>query len=267
MTIEQVTNFFLSVEFLLSVGIVVLAFCTVFLIKKASKKYIKDRKLKGKHATNAQIGLSLLKYAIYIVALLIILQIYGVNIGSLVTGMGIATAVVAFAVQDILKDFIMGINLVSGKFFDVGDVIKYGNTIGIVRSFNMRTTKIYDIDTGNIITVSNRNISEIQIISDRLDIVIPTSYDENAEKIRELMRGISQKAASLDDVTSADFLGTDSFSDSSIDYRIRIHCKPALKGTIRRQVLGIVQDVFAENGVQIPFNQLDVHLGNNAKSE
>lgn len=260
MDIEQITNYFLSPRFWASVAVVFAAVLITVIFKKASDKFAKMLKLEGKHARNMFSTVSIVRYVILVAAFLAVLQINGINIGAIAASMGLVTVVVVFAVQDVLKDFVMGINVVTGEFFSVGDTVKYNDITGIVKSFNLRFTKLYNIDTGGYVTVSNRNITEIQILPAWQDLIIPTGYDEDAERVRAVCREICGELEKLENVASSEFLGTDNFGDSSIDYRIRIHCPAEHKYTVRRAALGIIQDMLHENGITIPYRQLDVHV-------
>lgn len=61
---------------------------------------------------------------ISIVAVLTVLEIYGVNVTSMLAGVGIASIVIGFALQDSLKDIIRGFVIVSDNYYEIGDVIK-----------------------------------------------------------------------------------------------------------------------------------------------
>ena len=54
--------------------------------------------------------------------------------------------------------------------------------------------------------------------------------------------------------------GTNNFGESAVEYIIRVHCPPDRFKPIRRKILGITQDVYAREGISIPYNQLDVHM-------
>lgn len=260
MLIDKIKDYFLSPVFWTSIIVVITAVVAAVILRKISDKFMKKAKLETRQMRNIRYGVSAVKYIIFIVAALAVLQINGINIGAIAASMGLASIVVAFAVQDVLKDFVMGINVVTGEFFSVGDVVKYNDITGIVKSFGLRFTKLYNIDTGGYVTISNRNITEIQILPAWQDLIIPTGYDEDAERVRAVCREICGELAKLDNVVSAEFLGTDNFSDSSIDYRIRIHCPAEHKYTVRRSALGIIQDMLYKKGITIPYRQLDVHV-------
>lgn len=257
----NLVNFLLSTRFYLSLAVIIVAVVFWVIFRKALKKMQDKNDKKSKKALSLRLVARIIKFVIIVAATILVLQINGINVSSLVAGLGIVSVIVGFALQDILKDFIMGIYIVWDNFFTIGDVVSYGDiTEGEVIGFNLKSTKIYDVNTGNTITVSNRNISEILKISTWLDIGIPASYKENLEKIRQIMNEIAERALSIEGVTDSKFLGTDEFKDSLIIYKIRVFCPADKKAPIKRAVNGLIQDVYNEHSIEIPFNQLDVHL-------
>lgn len=257
---EAVQAYFLSWKPWVSVLILA---CGIVLWRKTSK-FVKNKFLKkgekSRKQGNIQLGLNAAKYLIAILMIVIILQINGVNVSSMATGLGIVGIVVGFALQDFLKDWIMGISIVWDGYFHVGDIVKYRDYVGPVRKFNFKSTKIWDVETGSLVTVSNRNISEIELISDWCDIDIPAPYEVEAVRMRAVCGKIADLCANLPEVRSCDFLGTQEFADSQILYRIRIHCTEDKKNETRRRALGIIQDVFAQEKIAIPYSQMDVHM-------
>lgn len=259
---DSIKAYLLSPNFFISIIIIAVCILSWMLVKKCAKRFLKRDSIYGKKETNLRYTVNLFKYIIFIFGIVVVLQLNGINVTSLVTGLGIAGIIVGFALQDILKDLIMGTTIVWDEFFSVGDVIRYGNIEGKVIRFNIKVTTIKDINTGSIFTVSNRNISEIEIISDWFDIDIPSPYEEPAEKMREIIKTICRKIEGVDEVEKCEFLGTNEFADSSIYYRIRLHCPIEKRNPFRRQALGIVQDIYEENNISIPFPQVDVHMKN-----
>ena len=203
---------------------------------------------------------SVAKYVVYLVALITVLEVNGVNVSGLVTGLGVMSIIVGFALQDVLKDFVMGNNIMLDHFFSVGDTVKYGEVIGKVISFNIRVTRIRDIYTNDVLTVSNRNISEMTVLSNDFYVAIPAPYTEPAEKMRKIIRGICEKAAGQGGIEQCEFLGTNEFESSSISYLVKMVCAPDTHRASRRCLLGIVQDEYSRESIQIPFDQLDVHI-------
>lgn len=263
-TLEKLTAFITSGGFVGSLVVIALTALIIMLLKKLKKSYISRDGVDGKRETNARFIFSIARYVVFLIAFITVLQINGVNVSALVTGLGIVGIVVGFALQDVLKDFVMGNNIMLDHFFVVGDVVKYGNVTGKIVSFNIKVTRILDIDTGNFLTVSNRNISEMTVLSNWRDINIPAPYEQSAERMRKIMKEICAAAENFEHVEKCEFLGTNNFGESSIDYLIRVHCPAEFFKQTRREILGAVQDIYAREGISVPYNQLDVHLDGRA---
>ncbi len=201
----------------------------------------------------------LIKTIIVLVAVLLILQINGINVTSLIAGLGLASAVIGLALQDTLKDIIMGINIMADKYFSIGDAVRYKSQEGIVVSFNARTTKICLLEDNSVMSISNRNISEIAVLTNLVDIDIGLSYDEDVNKIETVMKNICNKIEKLDKVERAQYKGTQKFNDSSILYKIRFFCDQNYKCDLKRSANRIIQDELAKENIKIPYNQLDIH--------
>lgn len=107
-------------------------------IKKIMNKNLKVKKLNSKQETYVRLINNVIKYIFFTMLGLLILQINGINVSSLITGVGIASAIVGLAFQDLLKDVIMGMNILSENFFMVGDIIKYGDIEGKVLSIGLK---------------------------------------------------------------------------------------------------------------------------------
>ena len=85
---------------------------------------------------------------------LVVMQLLGVNVSSMLAGVGIASIIIGFALQDALKDVIRGIEIVADEYYNIGDVIKYNDNIGQVLSIGLRTTKLQDINTMNTVSIA-----------------------------------------------------------------------------------------------------------------
>ncbi len=258
---EQILEYIRSSKIILSAIIVVGTLIITHILKKrVNKKLNNEKAMDGKKEINYRFFANIVKYLIYALAAVYLLEVNGVNVTSLVAGLGVAGIIVGFALQDGLKDLIMGINIVWGDFFDVGEVVKYNSIVGEVVYYNLKITRIRILENDNIVTISNRNISEIQRVSDWLDVSIPAPYEISAERMRQVCIRIRGMVEKINEVDSCEFIGTDEFCDSYINYKIRIHCSPQQMGPIRRMSLSIIQDVFAEEEIDIPYAQLDVHM-------
>lgn len=257
---EKLQKYLLSPKLWISICIIIACIILWRFSKKGIEHFFIKENTKGRKATNTGVGLAILKALIFIIGIITILQVNDINVSSLVTGLGIIGIIVGFALQDILKDLLMGTYIIWDHFFMLGDVIKYGNIEGKVLSFNIKVTKLQDINTGNILTISNRNISQAEVLSDWQVILVPAPYDIPAVRMRDICRIICTEIEKIDLVTSCEFQGADQFDDSKINYRLLLHCPPEYHNPVRRKAYGVIQDVFAAHDIQIPYNQLDVHI-------
>lgn len=258
---EQVWKWITSPRILLSAALTVGAFALWLAVSKAHKHYVSAGKAKGEKATVVRVISGVFRSVILIGALLIVLQINGVNVSSAVAGLGLLSAIVGLALQDALKDIIMGVHIISDRFFSVGDVVKYRDIEGVVIAFTIRTTTIRDIYDQTVTTVCNRNISEITKMpeSAQVDIDLPLSYSENTAKIHALLQKICKQIDGLDGIERCVYKGTQEFSSSAVIYKIRFFCPPEDKPERTRDALRLIQDGLDAADVHIPFNQLDVH--------
>ncbi len=262
---QIIRDYFLTAKPWISLMIIAGCFAIWIILKKALSHIKFHDDSSKQHAAHLQVGARILKYAIAVIAVITVLQINGVNVTSLVTGLGVAGVVVGFALEDLLKDIVSGTSIVAENYFVVGDMVCYhspsGKTIeGKVTEFNLKITRIFDVVTGNTVTISNRNISEIEKMSDWLGITVPSPYSVPAEKMRTVCKEICKRIQELPDVTACDFIGTDEFAASQISYKILMYCNPETKKRRRYDAMGIIQDTLNEFGIEVPFNRLDVTL-------
>ena len=229
----------------LSVYLLIKGGGSIFRSKK-SKSYIKMTK-------------NILRYLFVAFAVMLILQTNGINVNSILAGIGIAGIIIGFAVQDILKDMIKGIDIIADDYFHVGDVISYGNVCGKVISIGLRNTKILELKTMNTVSVSNRIIEQVSVISKQLDIVVPMPYEVPVETAEKAVHDILSRISKLEDTESCEYKGVDELAESSIKYRLRIFSNPENHLQLRRDALRCVLLGLADNNISVPYNQIDVH--------
>ena len=178
----------------------------------------------------------------------------------MVAGLGIAGVILGVAVQDALKDIIRGFDIISDDYFKVGDLVDYNGIEGIVTEIGIKTTKIKEIKTENIISIPNRSIEAVSLVSKFIYIEIPMPYETPLEQAVNTATEICKEIEKAKDVKTCTYLGVNNLADSAIKYLIKIECKDnAKKLQIRRNALGAVLAGMAKNGISVPYNQIDVH--------
>ncbi len=212
-----------------------------------------------KNKTFLRILKNIIGYTIATFTALVVLQIFGVNVTSMLAGVGIASIVIGFALQDAMKDIFRGFEIISDGYYDIGDVIKYGDNIGQVQSMSLRTTRMQDMNTMNIVSIANRNIDQVEVVSGYLYIPIPFPYEVSVETAEAVIHEIIRQLARHDGVNEAKYQGVTALTNSSLNYQIVVTCDPINQLQIQRDTLRIIITTLEEHKIHIPHAQLDVH--------
>lgn len=202
---------------------------------------------------------SLVCTILVVIIVLIILQFFGVNVTSILASVGIASIVIGFALQDALKDIIRGIEIITGNYYEIGDVIKFDDNLGQVQSITIRTTRIQDINTMNIVSIANRNIDKVEVDTGYIYIPVPLPLKLKIETADAVMKEIAKKLSKTELITSAGYQGLTTIGSSSLDYQVVVTCDPVNRLQARRNSLHAIVETLEEHKIAIPYDQLDVH--------
>ena len=224
----------------------------------------KDELERKKRLTTIQLFKNISRYLLILFMVLSLLNLYGVNTTSFIAGLGIAGALVGLALQDTLKDVLNGISIIFDNYYVVGDIVTFNDFTGTIIGLGLKTTKIKKI-TGEILTISNRNIDKIINLSQEKDTVIldiPTAYEEKFDKVEDILtKTINSIKENNSDVKEVEFLGLNEFAESSTIYQVKFTCSRGTQWTIRRLFLKEIKLAYEKNNIKIPYNQLEVHNG------
>ncbi len=203
---------------------------------------------------------STVKYAVLIIAFFSLLSVNNVNITSMMAGLGIAGIILGVAVQDALKDIIRGFDIVSDDYFNVDDLIEINGKEGIVCEIGIKTTKIKEIKTNNIISIPNREIASAALVSDTVYVEVPMPYETPLEKAENTVSQICHTAEKNSNIKECKYIGVTKLDDSAIKYMIKaILSDNRNKLQTRRDIHRVILDTMAKNDISVPYNQIDIH--------
>ena len=252
-----------KMQFLNSIIIVILSIIfykiIIYFIEKGEQKNAFKLSTSKKRKTYLKLIKSVIRSIFIIVTVLILLQINGVDVSSLLAGVGIIGVILGLAIQDWLKDIIRGSSILSDNYFSVGDIVKYKDIEGKVLLIGLKTTKIQDLRTSNILSIANRNIEEIEIVSNLIYINIPMPYEVSLEKAEKTIKSIKDTIEKNNNVDGCRYLGVNDLADSSIKYLIEVTCNPLYKLQVRRDSLKSILEEMAKNEISVPYTQIDIH--------
>ena len=207
---------------------------------------------------------SITKFAGYAILILIVVGILGIPTASLITVFGSAALAVGMSLQGSLSNFAGGILLLIFKPFRIGDYIISGSCEGTVVSIELLYTKLHTIDN-KIIMMPNGTLSNSNIINvgaeevRRLDIQIGVGYQTDLSKAKALlMECLNRKEEIIKDKDVRVIVK--SLDESCITLETRAWVANDKYWDTRFELLEEYKKIFDENGIEIPFNQLDVHI-------
>ena len=257
-----------SVNILAGFGTIIIGF---YLSSKASSMVRKQMStLQRVDKTLTPILASIIRYAGFILTLVVALGQFGVQTTSIIAVLGAAGLAIGLALQGTLSNVASGIMLLLLRPFSVGDWIETNSISGTVREIGLFATQIDTFD--NIyITVPNSSIWSATIINNsrhqirRMDLDIGIGYNSDLNEVEKALITLTKDKRILSD-PEPQFLVVD-YADSAILVRLRLYAQYddffALNWDLKRRLKPLLD----ANNIEIPFPQRVVHhLGTDSET-
>ena len=252
---EGILKVFTLERLLTSVVVLVVAVLAYKLTQSIASRFLRiDKKKKGRN-TYISLVYSIIRYIYAFIVALVILQVYGVDIPGMMTGVGILTAALGLAFQDTLKDVIRGFSLVAEDYLKIGEYVTIGEFSGTVISSGIRSTKLKDGLTGDIVTIANRNIDIVKVSADLINLDLPLPYELKLSDAEKIINEIVEECRKVENVAECEYLGVSNFSPSSIDYRIYIKTKHE-RIVVKRACQRVILQILEKHKTSIPYQQV-----------
>lgn len=169
------------------------------------------------------------KIILWSIGVILVLQNAGVNVSSLIAGLGIGGVAIALALQNILKDIFSSFSILVDKPFGIGDFIKVGPDLGVVEKIGIKTSRLRTLD-GQILIISNQELTTARVENFRqikkrrslftLGLEYETS-EENLAKVPALIKDI----VSSEDKAEFDRCHFKSYGDFSLNFEVSFYVK------------------------------------------
>ncbi|HET9520318.1 MAG TPA: mechanosensitive ion channel family protein [Candidatus Limnocylindrales bacterium] len=206
-----------------------------------------------------QLGGNVIRFFVVVIAGLMILRSFGLDIGPAVAGLGVVGVAVGFGAQSLVRDYLNGALILVENQFSKGDVVSVAGVTGTVEDFSMRRTTLRDLD-GIVHTVPN---GEIKVASNRtrtwarINQNVMVAFGTDIDKAIDVVDGVGRRMAE-DPVWKRRILEpprverVESIDEMGITLKIlgsvRATEQWAASGEFRKLLLAS----FAENGIEIP---------------
>ena len=123
--------------------VIIIVFITTLITGRIAK-YMKKTEKFSENMTAVYLIHDIINYSIYFIAIMITLQMFGIDLGGLLLSLGIVGIAVSLAAKDIFSNFMSGIVLILGKSIKVGETVEINNHKGTVERVSLRTTRIIE---------------------------------------------------------------------------------------------------------------------------
>ena len=261
--LEVVVNWMTSTGIKLVIGIVLLI--VLFkIIDLFCKKLLKRLEKKGTDETISKFVIKIMKIVLKVIVLTCLVGYIGIetaSISAVIASLGIG---ISLAVQGTLSNFAGGIIIIVMRPFKLGDFITSNGESGTVEDIKLFYTYLKTPDNRVAIipngSLANNVIVNVSMKEDRrVDVRMSVAYDSNIELCKNLIRKVCYENELIYKNPDV-FVEIGEFSDSSIDLFVRVWCKNTNYWDVNFYLLDRIKKEFDLNGIEIPFNQLDVNI-------
>lgn len=242
---------------ILVVGLLVISIIT----KAVRKNSTKSRKIDNSAASFVT---SIVALVAYVALILLIIASLGFSTESIIAAFSSVMLAIALGLQNTLASLANGILLIFTKPFKAGDYVEIGGTGGTVKEIKLFSVKIVTPDNLTIVIPNNTvfgstiiNYSKMPLR--RIDITVPAARSVDVVKLKELVNGLIAKDTRISK-DPAPFFRLTEYGASTLNFTLRAWTDAAIYWDVRFDLLEGILELLRENDMELPYNQLDVHM-------
>ena len=249
------------IKLLVALLIMIVGFRVIAALENRLKKQHKFSKL---DPGAKSFVISFVSIALKVIVMVVVLSIIGIPMASLVTIVGSCAVAIGLALQGGLSNIAGGLMILIFKPFKVGDYIISNGLEGTVKSITMFYTTITTLDN-KVIQLPNANLSNSNIINvsanktRRVDIDLSVNYNTDIDKVKKVVMDIVNKhKLILQDEDK--FIRLKTHAESALVFSLRVWVLTPDYWTVYFDLMESIKKEFDKNHIEIPYNQLDVHM-------
>ena len=211
----------------------------------------------------------LLSYIVYMIAFIIALQYVGFNLTLLWAGGAALLVGIGFALQQTISDFFSGLVILFERSLEAGDFLDFGDMQGTVKKIGLRASIVETLERKDLIIPNSKLVNENVINwtktkpTTRFDVLVGVAYGSDLDLVKQnlLQSAMDVRGVLLSPKPFVRFLN---FGDSSLDFGLFFFSMNVTNiEDIKSDLRFKIDQVFRENGVEIPFPQRVVWEGKN----
>lgn len=241
----------------------------VFIIGIVAVKIITkiiSRFMKKSTVDNAAVAflVSFIRVVLYTIVIVSALTLVGVPMSSIIALIGAAGLAISLALQNYLSNLAGGFIILFSKPFKSGDMIEIDSTTGQIKSINILYTKMLTSDNKTVL-IPNGKVADAKIINysemptRRLDMTFDISYSNDFEKAKEIIQGITDRNK-LVHKDPEPLIRLGAHKESALEIVVKLWVANDKYYELFYDMSEAVKREFDKHGIEIPYNQLDVHI-------
>ncbi len=248
-------------KLLLALCIVVAFICIAWVLGFLIKKLFSKTRIDGAMITFI---VSIFRILLVVLGVLIAASVLELSTSGLLVSLGTVALAVGLALKDSFANLANGILIIVNKPFRRGDFVSINGVEGKVHNIKLLTVELITFANVKIVlpnsTVLNGNVINYSALAiRRVDMEFTVAYGSDMNKVEEILRKIaSEHPQVLKSMKINIYMA--GHDNSSIRYAVKVWANNGDYFAITHSFPRLVYDAFKENGITIPFNQLDVHL-------
>lgn len=207
---------------------------------------------------------SVIRIVLYAVVIIMVLSVLNVPMSSVITILGAAGLAASLALQNCLTNLCGGFIILFSKPFSAGDTVELDGTVGTVEAIGILYTKLNTFD-GKTILIPNGNVTSARLINytetptRRVDLTFDISYNADFNLARSLILTAAMENP-LIMKNPAPVVRMAAHKESAIAIDVRVWVKNEDFMEVSYTLNETVKRIFDRSGIEIPYNQLDVHI-------
>jgi len=241
--------------------VLIIGFWIIRILSKTLVKMLDKRKLDTSLKTFIK---SLLINILKILLIISIMGMLGVEMTSFIAIIGAAGLAIGMALSGTLQNFAGGVVILFLKLYKVDDYIETQGHAGVVKEIQIFNTILLTVDNKIVIlpnggVSSNSLINYTQEAKRRVDWTFGIAYGDDTKKARDILHKLMQEDKRIIK-TPEPFVALAELADSSVNFAVRAWVKTEDYWDVFFDMNQKVYDIFNEEGLNIPFPQMDVHI-------
>lgn len=248
-----------------SLGSALLVLAVGVMLSKALMKFVK-RTLKRTSIDPTAVSFltSVISVLLYLIVAVIVLSVLNVPMDSIVTVIGTAGLAIGLALQDSLANVAGGFLIMFSKPLKVGDLVKFGDVTGTVKSVGILQTQLI-LGDQTVVFIPNGQVADAVIVNysekemRRLDLEIGISYSADFEQAKQIISGLIQ-AHPLAAEDPAPLVRVGRFDSSAVVLFVKVWTTNEDYWNLHYDLHEQIKTAFDAEGIAMPYPQLDVHL-------